>query len=202
MGTFVQKGSLVFFWVKGRNHHHSIKCFFGCCCSCGSIVKEMIPIVIQKYHCSAFNSILFSEMIKTWQTQTDRQSFFFLIYQKMHFPKVQHIFVLLIAKLLASATQKNVSRISFQKKKFQIHPHLKPCIVGFENALVECSSKTRKSQSLHARKQLSCCRPTNNSFKFVFCKKTGPANQPTTVPSQRPLESFWKNLILLFVLLL
>jgi hypothetical protein len=38
----------------------------------------MIPIVIQKYHCSAFNSILFSEMIKTWQTQTDRQSFYFI----------------------------------------------------------------------------------------------------------------------------
>jgi hypothetical protein len=93
-----------------------------------------------------------------------------------------------------------VSRINFQKK-FQIHPHLKPCIVGFENALAECSSRTRKSQSLHARKQLSCCRPTNNSFKFVFCKKTGPANQPTRLPSQRPLESFWKNLILLFVAL-
>jgi hypothetical protein len=94
----------------------------------------------------------------------------------MHFPKVQHIFVLLIAKLLASATQKSES--DQFPKKFQIHSQPKPCIMGSENALVECSSKTRKTQSLHARKQLSCCRPTNNSFKFVFCKIAAlPTNQ-------------------------
>jgi hypothetical protein len=76
----------------------------------------------------------------------------------MHFPKVQHIFVLLIAKLLASATQKSES--DQFPKKFQIHPYPKPCIVGFENALVECSSKTRKSQSLHACTETVILLPT------------------------------------------
>jgi hypothetical protein len=86
MGTFVQKGSLVFFLSEGEESSSFHQVFF-CCCCCGSNVKEMIPTVIQKYHCSAFNSILFSEMIKTWQTQTDRQSFFLFDRPKNAFSK-------------------------------------------------------------------------------------------------------------------
>ncbi len=164
--------------MEGRNHHHSIKCFFGCCCSCGSIVKEMIPIVIQKYHCSAFNSILFSEMIKTWKTQTDRQSFFLFDLPKNAFSKSATHFCVTHCQAACFCHVKKVSRINFQKN-FKSILSRNHASWGLKMHLWNVPAKQEKVKvCMHGNSYLVTVRLTTLSNSSFAKRPALPTNQP------------------------
>ena len=176
-GNFCSKRELSFFF-SGGEESSSLHQVFCCCCSCGSIVKEMIPIVIQKYHCSAFNSILFSEMIKTWQTQTDRQSFFFIWSTKKCIFQKCNTFLCYSLPSCLLLPRKKVSRINFQKN-FKSILSRNHASWGLKMHLWNVPAKQEKVKvCMHGNSYLVAVRPTTLSNSSFAKRPALPTNQP------------------------